>query len=196
MAKAYGRASSASLFQAAALAAVMVAAGLPLAAMVSDAPDNVLLVLQPELYVEIFPELERFSSELEADGYSATVAMGPWPDAAALRERIAQAWRDHGLAGCIILGDVPVATYEIWGDSTIGGGRSVFPIDLYFEDLDGEWLDTDSDGALDWHEDGLGDGGHGHGDGDRRQSPRGQARKGLTSRGSDGDRRRCRRPGD
>jgi hypothetical protein len=150
-------ASAVSELQALALVAVLVSAGLPIAALIAEGPDNVLLMVQPGLYGQIVGQLDRLATELGNEGYEVDVSVGIWPDAAALRREMADAWRGRGLAGCIIFGDMPAARYEMDRDPTIGGGASAFPIDLYFEDLDGEWLDGDSDGALDGHEAGSGD---------------------------------------
>jgi hypothetical protein len=157
MKRARGSGGVISGVQAAALAAVLVATGLPLAALLSNGPDRVLLIVQPELYGAVSSALGRYSRELRADGYGVGIVVERWADAAGMRDYIAGYWRDNGLAGCIMLGSLPTALYEMRRDPTIGGRDSVFPIDLYFEDLDGAWLDGDSNGVLDAHEAGSGD---------------------------------------
>jgi hypothetical protein len=55
------------------------------------------------------------------------------------------------LNGCLMVGDIPVVKYEM--DFTLEGKpyHEEFPTDLYYMDLDGNWLDSDNDGLLDTH---------------------------------------------
>jgi len=49
----------------------------------------------------------------------------------------------HRLAGCLLVGDISGAWFEI--------GDKEFPIDLYYMDLDGIWTDSDNDLIYDGH---------------------------------------------
>ncbi|MDI6839568.1 MAG: T9SS type A sorting domain-containing protein [bacterium] len=51
------------------------------------------------------------------------------------------------LVGAIFIGEIPVAWYESNGFWS----WEEFPIDLYFMDLNGDWLDSDGDGIYDEH---------------------------------------------
>jgi len=52
----------------------------------------------------------------------------------------------NGLKGAFLIGDLPYA----WMQLTSGSGE--FPTVYYYMDLDGEWIDTDSDGVYEEHE--------------------------------------------
>ena len=60
------------------------------------------------------------------------------------------------LTGAVFIGALPAAWYEI--DDDFGDGEPAqFPCDLFYMDLDGNWLDLDGDGIYDTHEPGGGD---------------------------------------
>jgi len=58
----------------------------------------------------------------------------------------------HSLAGCLLVGDIPAAWYEMlteWDPGVFTPEE--FPIDLFYMDLDGTWTDADTDGLYDDH---------------------------------------------
>lgn len=82
-----------------------------------------------------------------------------------LRTALKSRFDNFGLEGVIFIGDLPIAQYEI-EDDYYTYGYADFPIDLYYMDLDGNWLDTATsgmwsgnaqDGVFDGHNDGYGD---------------------------------------
>ena len=58
------------------------------------------------------------------------------------------------LVGCIFIGELPVKWYINKGEDTEAAALVdfEFPIDMFFMDMDGTWLDGDSDGMLDGFE--------------------------------------------
>jgi len=60
------------------------------------------------------------------------------------------------LAGAVLIGPMPAAWYEI-ADDYGDGEPAEFPCDLYYMDLDGNWIDSDNNGRYDSHKDGSGD---------------------------------------
>jgi len=56
----------------------------------------------------------------------------------------------NNLNGVILIGDLPVAWYEVY-DSFNNGIYVNWPCDLYYMDLDGVWSDTDGNGIYDSH---------------------------------------------
>ena len=60
------------------------------------------------------------------------------------------------LLGAVLIGPMPAAWYEI--DDDYGDGEPAeFPCDLYYMDLDGNWIDSDRNGLFEDHKDGNGD---------------------------------------
>ncbi len=53
------------------------------------------------------------------------------------------------IEGAILIGDLILAWYEMREPTHWGGDHVEFPIDLYHMDLDGEWIDSDSDDKYD-----------------------------------------------
>jgi hypothetical protein len=88
------------------------------------------------------------------DDMSVTYSVAVWTYDGTSTESVRN-WLTSGrllhsnLVGCLFVGDVPVAWYEIPAHS--GWGAETFPIDLYYMDLDGIWIDADMDGAYESH---------------------------------------------
>lgn len=116
-----------------------------------DAP--ICIVINNLLYLTIQSSFSTFLSDLEEDGYAPNVYTAVNNgDEAALKDILISEWNSRGIAGAILIGDLPVAWYEmtVWD-------YEEFPIDLFFMDLDGRWFDHDSNGLYEGHDDGVGD---------------------------------------
>ncbi|UCG42640.1 MAG: T9SS type A sorting domain-containing protein [candidate division WOR-3 bacterium] len=104
------------------------------------------VVVNAELYPDVATEVVRYMSDLSATGYNVRLDT--------MRGLSHQGLRDHlanvaGIVGAVLVGELPVAWYEDgWGGSPTG---EEFPIELYFMDLDGNWVDADADGLYDQH---------------------------------------------
>ena len=55
----------------------------------------------------------------------------------------------HGIEGALLIGDLPAAWYEQVGPE----GYEHFPTDIYLQDRDAIWVDTNNSGIFDFHED-------------------------------------------
>jgi len=105
------------------------------------AADQVVCVLvNPAIYDGISASLAQWTADVEADGWSVAIYSASFPDPPALRSHLASI---ADLEGCLLIGDFPVPWYEL--DS------KQFPMDVYYMDLDGLWLDDDLDGLYDDH---------------------------------------------
>jgi hypothetical protein len=99
-----------------------------------------------------------FLADLEAEGYSPNVYTAVNDDdEVALKNLLISEFNTRGIAGGILIGDLPIAWYEMTHPPDWGGDHVEFPIDLFFMDLDGTWIDDDLDGMYDEHLDGSGD---------------------------------------
>ena len=109
-----------------------------------------LVLVNSSLYSGIESNLTRYVSDLEFTGYAVEVHLVSGGTPEDLKTFIITNSTD--LAGCVYVGDLPVAWYEceVWG-------HEEFPCDLYYMDLDGTWSDGDSDGIFDYHSAGSGD---------------------------------------
>jgi hypothetical protein len=90
--------------------------------------------------------------DLELDGYgiilyTSAETQSPVP----LRQILYDDWRTQGVTGVIFIGDLAVPWYEMIEPPDWGGEYAMFPVDLYFMDLDGTWGDDDYNGIFDSH---------------------------------------------
>ena len=115
--------------------------------------------------------IDRFHSDIEATGFSVTTWKLLAGSPEGLRSWFASDLVPVGLVGCVLIGNIPSAWYQMfhdppWDHSTY----EEFPIDLFYMDLDGTWSDTlipnvappplsvpGTDGIYDVHVDGSGD---------------------------------------
>ena len=99
----------------------------------------VAVVVEQGLVEALASELDRFSADLEADGYSVfsyEVSGGTPQD---LRTLLTTAYNSHGIEGALLIGDLPVAWYQIKRDIGNSHNYTEWPIDLYYMDLNGAW---------------------------------------------------------
>ncbi|MCK4385762.1 MAG: hypothetical protein KAW52_05805, partial [candidate division Zixibacteria bacterium] len=97
----------------------------------------------------------RFILDLEMEGYSINLYTATNDgDEVALKDILISEWNTHQIVGAILIGDLAVPWYEMTEPPDWGGNHVEFPIDLYYMDLDGEWIDSDTDGLYDGHTDG------------------------------------------
>ena len=117
---------------------------------------RVAIVVNSDLYPEIEDDLITWVADINSDGFEVLLIEATFETVEDLRSALRSAWRsDEGLVGCILVGDFPVPWYSILDDH--GEIEAEFPCDLYYEDLDGEFIDSDDDGMFDGHVDGDGD---------------------------------------
>ncbi|KPJ50791.1 hypothetical protein AMJ40_01765 [candidate division TA06 bacterium DG_26] len=105
----------------------------------------VAIIVHNALYPSIHSSLLQYVSDIEADGYSVSLYTTSGGAPVDLRTFL-QGLPPDSLVGSLLVGDLPVAWYEMdeWE-------HEEFPIDLYYMDLDGTWGDGDSDGIFDAH---------------------------------------------
>ncbi|HVQ00478.1 MAG TPA: Ig-like domain-containing protein [Candidatus Thermoplasmatota archaeon] len=120
----------------------------------TDLNDGVLrnysyaILVNTTLYPRIVTNLTQYLDDLSWEGYTVyvqTVSGGTPEDI--------KAWvktqNNAGASGVLFIGDITAAWVKV--------ADEVFPSDLFYMDLDGNWSDTDHDGIYDSHTDGTGD---------------------------------------
>ncbi len=113
---------------------------------------NICMVVNADLYPEIADSLSMFLFDLESEGYDVNVYTAYNDgDEAALRSLLISEWTNRNIEGAILIGDLALAWYEMTEPTHWGGDHVEFPIDLFYMDLDGEWIDSDSDDMYDDH---------------------------------------------
>jgi hypothetical protein len=115
---------------------------------------------EPYVYVLVWgdhlllqPAISTYEQDLENAGFSVEIPnnFGNAPET--VREFLQTEVETHEIAGALLVGDVPYANYEMeYANST-----RIFPCDLYYMDLDGNWTDSDDNGVFDMHTNETGD---------------------------------------
>jgi len=107
-----------------------------------------LVVVNSSLYPSIQAELDLYALDLTGEGYAVEIYATSGGTPAGLRAFL-QGRYAAGTEGCILIGDLPVPWYETdFGDPV---EHAEFPIDLFYMDMDGAFIDSDADGLYDGH---------------------------------------------
>jgi len=101
-----------------------------------------LLLVNSDLKPKIQTALDGYVADIVEEGYTVTVleALGGTPKD--LKATIT-GYLGSGLIGVLLVGDFAVPWYEVDGES--------FPCDLFYMDLDGDWIDSEPNGVYDQH---------------------------------------------
>jgi hypothetical protein len=113
----------------------------------------ICIIINTLLQPLIDTAFSRFVLDLEMEGYDINLYTAiNNGDVVALKRILISEWNTRQIVGAILIGDLAVSWYEmdVWG-------AEEFPIDLFYMDLDGEWIDSDTNGLYDQHIDGTGD---------------------------------------
>ncbi|MEA2031614.1 MAG: Ig domain-containing protein, partial [candidate division Zixibacteria bacterium] len=106
------------------------------------------IFIDSALYDQIQASINLYALDLTGEGYDVKVYSICGGNPSDLRAFINDKYLE-GMAGCVFIGDLPVAWYETdFGDPP---SHAEFPIDLYYMDLDGIFTDSDVDGMYDSH---------------------------------------------
>ncbi len=116
--------------------------------------DDLYVLVNEDLYPDITVGLDTWVEDLEAEGYTVTVATSGVISPEDLKAELVAQW-DMGMDGAVLIGDFDSAWFEgVFWESI---GYECFPCDLFLMDLDGYWEDSDDNGSYDIHDDGSGD---------------------------------------
>lgn len=112
---------------------------------------NLLIVVNSDIYEPIKSSLDQYILDLEAEDYNVTLIEFEG-------NRAPEELKDYikdipDLKGAILVGDLPIAKFE----NEYGSTKHTYPVDLFYMDLDGEWSDTNNNGIYDTHTKGTGD---------------------------------------
>jgi uncharacterized protein (TIGR02145 family) len=115
--------------------------------------DKILVIVNSDIYSNLQTEIDRYVNDI-ATAYTVDIYETHGGTAEDLRNFIIS--QKNGLAGCVLIGNMPVFMFEINNDLA-AGHPTTFPCDLYYMDLDGSWSDSDHNGIFDSHSGGTGD---------------------------------------
>jgi hypothetical protein len=109
---------------------------------------RIAVIVESSIYSAISASLSTYIDDLAEMGFSNTVITFSG-DAEYLRSTLMALYNEPAsLVGAVLIGNLPYIIYEMnqnWGS---GSEYEDFACDLYFMDMDGEWLDALNQGAV------------------------------------------------
>ncbi|HOP06207.1 MAG TPA: putative Ig domain-containing protein [candidate division Zixibacteria bacterium] len=106
------------------------------------------IVINSDLLSQVTPAIDQYVMDLTGEGYEVEVYSSIGGNPEDLRAALYSRYQ-AGMAGCVFIGDLPVAWYETdFGDPP---SHAEFPTDLFYMDLDGVYEDLDVDDIYDSH---------------------------------------------
>ena len=107
----------------------------------------IYILVDSSIYNAIEFYIDRYISDVERLGFNVSVLSISGGSSEDVKTILVNA-SSEGLVGCLLVGDIPWALYEMDDPEY---GYEEFPIDLFYMDLNGIWTDTDNDGKYDQH---------------------------------------------
>jgi len=112
----------------------------------------IIVLVNSSLYPSISSQLDRYADDVENTGLGVYI----WLLYSGSPEFIRWFFATEGsdLVGCLLVGNIPVAWYEMdsqWDPLPAPPEHEEFPTDLFYMDLNGVWTDSDTDGKYDAH---------------------------------------------
>lgn len=108
----------------------------------------VVVFVNSTIYGDVKDSLEQYREDLKNSGLEDAILLN-WsePDPCLIRETLQHFYSNNSLAGALLVGDIPAVEYEMFTE----WDYERYPTDLYYMDLDGDWVDEDNDGVYDEH---------------------------------------------
>lgn len=107
------------------------------------------IIVNSDIYDALSASIELYALDVAGEGFNVEVYSSSGGTPAELRGFL-QGLYGSGLEGCVFIGDLPVAWYEMYGcyDPPY---QEEFPCDLFYTDMNGVFEDTDADDLYDLH---------------------------------------------
>jgi hypothetical protein len=105
----------------------------------------VVVIINTTIYKSIEMSLDQYIQDVESEGFAVRIVQTDQlieKTSTSIRNYLKEAFM-RKLVGGFLVGDLPEAWYRI--------GEVIFPTDMYYRDLDGEWIDTNGDGVYEDH---------------------------------------------
>ncbi len=104
--------------------------------------ETVLVMAENALYNLVPQSLDRYCQDLEDEGYEVILYLSyenEFESPPALKAELQEMWQEEAISGCLLIGDYPVAFYQMQGACGHWCKRS--GSDYYYMDLNGDWED-------------------------------------------------------
>lgn len=105
-----------------------------------DQAGSVAILTEQSIASALNSELNQLTNNLQSEGYTvySYQITGGTPET--LRTLLQNLYNNNSIEGALLIGNLPVAWFEVADD--FGSGYADFPVDLFYMDLNGTWLDT------------------------------------------------------
>ena len=119
--------------------------------------ENCLIIIEASLYPLISDAIATYQDDLlneELNSFLVEFSGTSWED---LRQIVIDYYNDEEIVSVTLIGNLPSAWFEMFNDFNNNGiwdpdeDWVEFPIDLFFSDIDGYWIDTDGNNIYDYH---------------------------------------------
>jgi hypothetical protein len=100
---------------------------------------NVAILTEQTIAQYLPTEIEQLAQFLTAEGYTVFDYQTSGGTPETLRTFLHGIYGTDSIEGVLLIGNMPIAWFEVYD---YGGSLANFPMDLFYMDLDGEWLDT------------------------------------------------------
>ncbi|GEM_PF-2369957 len=107
------------------------------------------VLVASNIYPYVKTRLNEYARDLEIEGWAVSVFACSGGTPPEVRRFLQKRYKDDHIVGCLLVGTLPVAWYEM--DNDFFNRHSEFPTDLYYMDLNGAFGDKDRDGKFDSH---------------------------------------------
>ncbi len=108
------------------------------------------IIVNDALQGGIQASLDQYMLDLAYDNYLVELYATSGGTCEDLRQFFQNKYNNEGLVGAILIGNLPIAWYETfdcWEDTP----HEYFPCDLYYMDMDGTWIDNNTNDMFDEH---------------------------------------------
>lgn len=115
----------------------------------ADLLQRVAMLVDEDVFPLIEDRLLRFEDDANLRGSVEFIhRTGNWGSAEAIRALLKLLWSDEAITGAILWGHLPFA---MWDMVHSDDSHEIFPIPVFYEDMDGSFVDTNGDGLYDKH---------------------------------------------
>ena len=103
---------------------------------------SVAVFVDSNTHAGLEAEIERYKADIANDLKSEVcVFVGNWSDIREIKGILTDKYRNDGLIGAVLIGDIPTAYFEY-------RNAGAMPSDWYFQDLSDKFVDSDGDGRF------------------------------------------------
>ena len=119
--------------------------------------ENCLIIIEASLYPLISDAIATYQDDLLNEELNSFLVEFSGTFCEDMREIIIDYYNDEEIVSVTLIGNLPSAWFEMFNDFNNNGIQDPdedwveFPIDLFFSDVDGYWIDTDGDDIYDYH---------------------------------------------